>query len=136
MLMGEGWQDVEWNKLHWQRDGHTLNRRLIFLLSTLLICITVPLDFSASIFFSLVCYGFAVVCSLLRLSSFYLALMLILHILQPLQHHKLFINVGPLSFLHCCSRFADLISSWIRLQSKPLNPVLLKITFQILASND
>lgn len=135
MLMGEGWQDVEWNKLHRQRDGHILNRRLMFLLSTLLICIIVPLDFPASIFFSLVCYEFAV-CSLFWLSSFHLALILILHLLQPLQRHKLFILCWPLSFLHCCSRFAELISSWIRLQFKPLNPVLLKITFPILASSD
>lgn len=125
-----------WNGINYTGREMVTPWRLIFLRSTLLICIIVPLDFSASIFFSLVCYDFAVVCSLFRLSSFHLALIVILHLLLPLQHHKLFILCWPLSFLHCCSRFAELISSWIRLQSKPLNPVLPKITFQILASND
>lgn len=91
----------------------------------------VSLDFYAISFF-LVCYDGALVRSPSPLSSFYLALILILDLLLPLQHHKLFILRWPL-FLRGCSRFAELNSSWIRIQSELFNPVHLKITFQILA---
>lgn len=102
----------------------------ILLFLTLLIFIIVPLFL---LFFSYFCSDGASVHPLFCISSFHPARVLILLLLLPLQPHKLFRLCEPLSFLHCCSRFAELSPSRTQIQYKPLNPVLLKSTFHILA---